>query len=59
MKTNNYFYCYNKLLSFYIQSKGEEPITVAKHMKTNDVFSVFERNTLVINAIDEFNDNEI
>lgn len=51
---SKYFYCYNVSLSKYLNSKGIRYITVAREPKSNKLFSLYEINTNLQNAIDEY-----
>lgn len=51
---SNYFFCYNKKVSDYLQSKGLKLITVAKDLKTDKIFSLYEINDEFQKALDSY-----
>jgi len=54
MKKSNYFFCYNQKVSQFLKSKGVYFITIAKDMNTNKIFSLYEINDQLQNALDEY-----
>lgn len=49
---DNYFYCYDKRLAFYIKEHGFSYITKAKHHKSNDLFYLFKLTDEISIVID-------
>jgi len=41
-KNSSHFFCYNRRLSFFLSNEGINFITVAKDLKTNKIFSLYE-----------------
>lgn len=54
MNNKDYFFCYNVRLSKFLQLKGINYITKAKHCKTDQVFSLFLINDELNNAIQQY-----
>jgi hypothetical protein len=55
MSNSKYFFCYNKTVSDFLKSKGLELITVARDMKTNKIFSLYQIDENLQKALDEYN----
>lgn len=50
----DYFYCYNKKVSDFMRTKNINHITVARDIKTNKIFSMFEINDEFQAAMKEY-----
>lgn len=55
-KKSNYFFCYSKRLSDFLQKENIQFITVAKDVKTDRFFSLYEIDNkgILQNAIDKY-----
>ena len=49
-----YFYCYDMNLFNYLKSKGFRFVTKARHHKTGDLFSLYERDEQLNQALSEW-----
>jgi hypothetical protein len=54
MSSSKYFFCYNKTVSDFLKSKGIEIITVARDMKTDKIFSLYQIDDKLQKALDEY-----
>lgn len=55
MKNKDFFFCYNKQLFTFIKDvKGIDYITIAKNPTTNKTFSMFYKDSVLQNALDEY-----
>ena len=51
---SEYFFCYNKRVSDYLNKKGVKYITVALDPKTNKMFSLYKADEKFQEAFDEY-----
>lgn len=51
---NGYHFVYNKRVSDFLKTKGIYYITVARDVKTNKIFSLFEVTPELQQALDEY-----
>lgn len=51
---NEFFYCYSKALADHINSKGINPITVARNPNNNNIYSMFRKTDSLQSAIKEY-----
>ncbi|WP_449355590.1 DUF5659 domain-containing protein [Virgibacillus natechei] len=55
---NNYHFVYNKRVSDFLTKEGIKFITVAKDLKTNRVFSLYEVTSELQRALDKYQKNK-
>lgn len=54
----DYFFCYTKVLSDYLVSRGHKPITVAMEPKTKQIFSLYLVTDLLSESLKGYKKNE-
>lgn len=55
MKNKDFFFCYNKQLFIFLHDvKSIDYITIAKNPTTEKTFSMFYKNDILQNALDEY-----
>ncbi|AZV43679.1 hypothetical protein BAOM_3070 [Peribacillus asahii] len=55
--SKNFFFCYSKYVSTYLVNKGFKPITTAREMKENKVFTLYEITPDLQAALTEYKKN--
>lgn len=55
MKKDNYYRCYSTKIKEKLMEFNEEYIIIAKDIKTNKTFWLFEKNEIVNNILEQFN----
>ena len=50
----NFFFCYNRDLFYYLKSRNISYITIAKNPTTDKTFSLFQKSTQLQNALDDY-----
>jgi hypothetical protein len=55
---DQYFFCYNKKVSDYLTMKGVKPITIAKEMRENRIFSLYKQTPELQKALQEYKLNK-
>lgn len=50
----NHFFCYNKNVSDFLNEEGVKFITVARDLKTQKVFSLYEADSELQAALDKY-----
>lgn len=55
MKKNNYYRCYSNELKEKLMKENQEYILIARDIKTNNTFWLFEINETVKRVISNFN----
>lgn len=53
-----YFFCYTKILSDYLRTKGFSPITVAMEPKTKQIFSLYKVDDALSKELSAYSKNK-
>lgn len=51
---NKYFYCYSENLMLKLKEKGLRYITMAKHIKNDKVFWLYENSEIITEVLNEW-----
>lgn len=58
MQQDQYFFCYNKVVSDYLNTKGQKYITVAIDPKTKKMYSLYKQTETLDKLLKEYKLNK-